>query len=638
MSPITTVLEHPPTGRRPTSVTLVSGLAAASCRLGHDDMGIVAGVQTLFGNVGRRPVGSTGKGKLLVVGGGVISVLGNVVADIILALVEVQAVNPLPNITPKALDTTPYHINLAVRASGSTSQVGHAVARASLNSGAVAVTIATPDLGLHIIVGELHQHKHLDSRQSGNVDQTPTSSLVLGVATHSSSGLADLRGSAGHRLVIGRSLVSAHIDVIAFLAAVFESRVQGKAGSGLICDLDVLDIALTVTLEPELRDFDHHITGRQGFTLDLRPRVASVEAACSCGSTNRSGGAHANSVITSRPCGRGSGDIAADTVDFHEGKLHALRLTVRGDRYLNGSKLTAALGFDFPSTNLMHHKAVSAGSIGSRVDGAAVSASQDCAHRVGYSNGGREIVVGGGVVGSSTGDRYLGRGVFRLGIAVYRTVLHMVAVTNGNHERRFSLSGSQSSGLRSTRFGFINTSDDYTGERRSVINGDRDIDGFTVCRSRTRMVDLIGGKVEHTLSGIRESGEVIGLTLYQSLYHESVRGVLAKVAVVHNQFTFGGVGGIAGGTHANHDTGNGADQITVCVAVFGFQKVQPDTGLIDRESVKRSHVVRSLTNFLQNLVNRPFCFCPTHYLTPSSMVMPSALNVIVLVFIRTSFS
>ena len=39
-TPITTVSEHPPTGRRPTSVTLVSGLAAASCRLGHDDMGI----------------------------------------------------------------------------------------------------------------------------------------------------------------------------------------------------------------------------------------------------------------------------------------------------------------------------------------------------------------------------------------------------------------------------------------------------------------------------------------------------------------------------------------------------------------------------------------------------------------------
>ena len=286
----------------------------------------------------------------------------------------------------------------------------------------------------------------------------------------------------------------------------------------------------------------------------------------------------------------------------------------------------------------MHHEAVSTGSIRSRVDRAAVSASQDCAHRIGHINGGREIVVCGGVVGGSTGDRYLGRGVFRLGIAVYRTVFHMVAVTDGNHERCFSLSGSQSSGLRSTRFSFINASDDHAVERRSVINGDRDINGFTISGSRTRMVDLIGGKVEHTLRGIRESGEVIGLTLCQSFYHESIRGVFTKVAVVHNQFTFGGVGGITGGTHANHDTGNGADQITVCIAVFGFQKVQPDTGLIDRESVKRSHVVRSLTDFLQNLVNRPFCFCPTHYLTPSSMVMPSALNVIVLVFIRTSFS
>ena len=114
---------------------------------------------------------------------------------------------------------------------------------------------------MHIVVCELHQHEHLDSRYRRNINQAPTRSLCLGVTAELRSRLRYLRTRPSDRLVIAGSLIRTHIGVLALLPRMIEQGVYGEPGSRLVRNLNVFHIPFLVAAIIELRDFNHHIVG-----------------------------------------------------------------------------------------------------------------------------------------------------------------------------------------------------------------------------------------------------------------------------------------------------------------------------------------------------------------------------------------
>ena len=600
-------------------------------------MRVVARVKTFLGDVRTAPIRSTRVGEFGVIACDIVCILGRVVADIVRAVVPVHTVNPFPHIAPQTLDTSPHDIDLAVRARRSASEIRNTVAGAGFQRTAVAVTVTSTDFALHIVVGELNQHEHLHSGECRNVNQAPTCALALGIGAELRSRLRHLRACAADGLVVGGGLVCADVGVVTLLASMIEQRVNGETSSGLVGDFDILHIPGAVTAIPELGDFHHHITRGEGFTHNALPRHGIVEIAMTCACTHGSSGSHADSVVGSRPSGGRSTLVSADTVDFHEGQLHFLTLPVRGDYDLLRSGLASAHCFHRPSADLVDLELISTRAGRGSVDRFVQGAGQRCASGIGDINGGGEIVVGGFVVRYRTCHRHFGSSVIRLGVPVSRPVLDVIGVTDSDREGSglLRLGEGGSFGILPVRL--VHAGDGDAGKCAIIVNLDGDIRRLAIGGSRRSPVALIGGEIEHALRGVRESGEVVGLTLGQTVHHILLGGVLTKLLVVDNQRTLAGVRGVLLLAHANHHAANGAEQVSCAViAVGGFQKSQSDTVFGFCESGELSHVVGGLPNFLQNLVYSPFCFCPTHYCTSSLIIRPSLLKVMVFVFCNSS--
>ena len=296
-------------------------------------MRITASVKPLLCDITGRPVRCSLKGEGGVVRSGIVRILGRVIAHIVSAVVPVDTINPFPNITPQTLDTAPNYINLTVCSGRSARETTYIIASACTESRTVTVTVATPNDGLHIVVGKFHENQHLNCGECGNVDNAPTRTLCFCIGTHGRSRLIYQRAYAGSGLVTARGLISTHIEIVLCHTAVIERGVKREPARGFIRNLEIFHISTTITAIPKLRDFHHYITRGQGFTDNAAPRVTVVEVTRTCRCAYGGFGGLTDSRIRSRPSGRGSRNVTADTIDFYERQLHTARLPGGSDRY-----------------------------------------------------------------------------------------------------------------------------------------------------------------------------------------------------------------------------------------------------------------------------------------------------------------
>ena len=296
-------------------------------------MRITTRIKTLLRDIATRPVGCALERQGGIVRSGIVCVLGRVIAHIVSAVVPVDTINPFTNITPQTLDTAPNYINLTVCPGRSTRETTDIITSACTEGRAVAVAVAAPNDGLHIVVGKFHENQHLNCGECGNVDNAPTRTLCFRIGTHGRSRLIYQRAYAGSGLVTARGLISTHIEIILCHTAVIERGVKREAACGFIRNLEIFHISTTITAIPKLRDFHHYITRGQGFTDNAAPRIAVVEVTRTRRCAYGGFGSLTDSGIRSRPSGRGSRNVTTDTIDFHERQFHATRLPGGSDRY-----------------------------------------------------------------------------------------------------------------------------------------------------------------------------------------------------------------------------------------------------------------------------------------------------------------
>ena len=104
----------------------------------------------------------------------------------------------------------------------------------------------------------------------------------------------------------------------------------------------------------------------------------------------------------------------------------------------------------------------------------------------------------------------------------------MIGVTDSDREGSglLRLGEGGSFGILPVRL--VHAGDGDAGKCAIIVNLDGDIRRLAIGGSRRSPVALIGGEIEHALRGVRESGEVVGLTLGQTVHHILLGGVLTK--------------------------------------------------------------------------------------------------------------
>src|SRR5699024_10310706 len=169
------------------------GSLAASIGVREESPGEgVAEAQVFYPSRGAE--GDAGGG---VVAGGIVGIVGRIGTDVGSPVVEVGAVDPLPDVTPRILDVPVLNGSFAVSAGRAAGVVAHAVRSAGVDGRAIAVNVAATDLRLAVPVGKLHQVEEPARIPCGEVAQRPLAALPLGAGAELRPGLIDQWRSAG---------------------------------------------------------------------------------------------------------------------------------------------------------------------------------------------------------------------------------------------------------------------------------------------------------------------------------------------------------------------------------------------------------------------------------------------------------